>query len=139
MVTNRSHERPGSIATKTLKNKVLILIVTSKESHFNADFKYISFIKFSVTHQMLRAGENLPYFRKKGETPPKSHIILMKITPSDSAYQRILPQRFQAPIYKMLNFVFFARRQITDACLFVCLFFFLFPSVDRIDPVVLEF
>ena len=43
----------------------------------------------------------------------------------------------------MWNFVFFARRQITDACLFVCLFvFFLcvffFRRGDRIDPVVLE-
>ena len=35
----------------------------------------------------------------------------------------------------MWNIVFFARRQITDACLFV---FFLFPRGDRIDPVVLE-
>ena len=39
-------------------------IATSKESHFNADFKYISFIKFSYTHQKLQAWENLPYFRK---------------------------------------------------------------------------
>ena len=39
----------------------------------------------------------------------------------------------------MWNFIFFARRQITDACLFVCLFFVVFfPRGDRIDPVVLE-
>ena len=55
VVTNCSKERPGSIATKTLKNGSLIPIVTSKELHFNADFKYISFIKFSLTHQNLRA------------------------------------------------------------------------------------
>ena len=34
---------------------------------------------------------------------------------------------------KMKNFAFFARRKITDACLFV-----FFPGGDRIDPVVLE-
>ena len=55
VVTNCSKERPGSIETKTLKNGILIPIATSKESHFNADFKYISFIKFSLTHQKLRA------------------------------------------------------------------------------------
>ena len=43
--TNCSKERPGSIATETLKNGILILVDISKESHFNADFKYISFIK----------------------------------------------------------------------------------------------
>jgi len=64
MVTNCSKERPGSIVTKTLKNRIFISIATSKELHFNADFKYISFIKFSLTHQKLRAWENLPYFRK---------------------------------------------------------------------------
>ena len=55
VVTNCSKERPGSIVTKTLKNGILIPIATSKESHFNADFKYKSFIKFSLTHQKLRA------------------------------------------------------------------------------------
>ena len=64
VVTNCSKERPGSIVTKTLKNWILISIATSKESHFNPDFKYISFIKFSLTHQKLRAWENLPYLRK---------------------------------------------------------------------------
>ena len=43
MVRNCSKERPGSIVTETLKNGILIPIVTSKESHFNADFKYTSF------------------------------------------------------------------------------------------------
>ena len=55
VVTNCSKERPGSIVTKTLKNGILIPIATSKELHFNADFKYTSFIKFSRTHQQLRA------------------------------------------------------------------------------------
>ena len=55
VVTNCSKERPGSIVTKTLKNGILIPIPASKELHFNADFKYISFIKFSLTHQKLRA------------------------------------------------------------------------------------
>jgi len=50
-----SKELPGSIVTKNLKNGTLIPIATSKESHFNADFKCTSFIKFNLTHQKLRA------------------------------------------------------------------------------------
>ena len=64
VISNCSKERPGSKVTETLKNGILIPIVTSKESNFYADFKYISFIKFSLTNQMLRAWENVPYFRK---------------------------------------------------------------------------
>ena len=41
VVTNCSKERPGSIVTETLNNGVLIPIVTSKELHFEADFKNI--------------------------------------------------------------------------------------------------
>ena len=55
VITNCSKERPGSIVTETLENGILIQIVTSKESHFKSDFKYISFIKFKLTHQKLRA------------------------------------------------------------------------------------
>ena len=54
-VTNCSKERPGSIVTRTLKNGILVPIATSKELHFNAYFKYISFIKFGLKHQKLRA------------------------------------------------------------------------------------
>ena len=55
MVTIRSKERPGSIVTETPKNGILIPIDTLKELYFNSHFKYISFIKFIVTHQKLRA------------------------------------------------------------------------------------
>jgi hypothetical protein len=50
-----SKEQPGSIVTKTLKTEILIPIDTSIESEFYADFKYVSFIKFSLTHQKLSA------------------------------------------------------------------------------------
>ena len=57
VVTNCSKVRPGSIVTETLKTGILIPIVTSnpqlQDSYFNADFKYISFIMFSLTHQKL--------------------------------------------------------------------------------------
>ena len=64
VVTNCSKERPGSIVNGTLKNGILIPIDMSKESDFYADFKHISFIKFSLTHQKLRALETLPCFGK---------------------------------------------------------------------------
>ena len=54
-ITNCSKEQPGSIVIETIKNGILIPIVTSKELNFNADFKYINFIKISLTHQKLRA------------------------------------------------------------------------------------
>ena len=72
MVTNYSKERPGSIVGKTLKNEILTPIDTSKLD-FHADFKYISFIKFSPTHQKIRADKT--FFLKKGETPLKSNRI----------------------------------------------------------------
>ena len=50
-----SKERPGSVITKTLENRILIPIDTSKELDFYADFKYIGFIRFSLNHQKLRA------------------------------------------------------------------------------------
>jgi len=86
---------------------------------FYADFKCISLIKFNHTHEELPDLENVPYFRKREETHPKSHRInlthksyepgkiclifekkgeirlksnrmLMEITSSDSAYQKTL-------------------------------------------------
>ena len=53
VVTNCSKERPDSIETETLKNRILIPIVALKESYFNAGFKNTSFIKFSLAHQKL--------------------------------------------------------------------------------------
>ena len=64
-----SKEWPGSIVNETLKNGILILKDISKELDFHADFKYISFIQFSLCHQKLRAWENLPFF---GKHPLKS-------------------------------------------------------------------
>ena len=92
VVTNCSKKRPGSKVTKTLKNGILIPIATSKESHFNADFKYI-------THQ--KSSQNLPVksydpeniriiLDNRGKATPKSHRILTKIITSDSAYPRTL-------------------------------------------------
>jgi hypothetical protein len=59
------------MVTETLENSILIQIDTSKESDFNADFKYITFIKFDPTDQKLGALENLADFRKNGERPLK--------------------------------------------------------------------
>ena len=73
VVTNCSKERPGSIGTKTLKNRILIPIATSKESHFDADFKYISFIKFNLTHQSYEPEKLCLILENRGKQTPKSH------------------------------------------------------------------
>ena len=67
----------------------------------------MSFIKFSLCHQKLRASENFPYLGKQGGTLPKSHRISKKITPSCSAYQKTPLIKFQAPIYKNVEFRIF--------------------------------
>ena len=54
VVTNCSKEWPGSIVNKTLKNEILLLIDTSKESDFYADFKYVNFIKFLIIYKKLQ-------------------------------------------------------------------------------------
>ena len=64
VVMNCSKERPGSVVNETLQNGILIVIDTSKELNLYDDLKYTSLIKFSLTHQKLRAWENFPYFRK---------------------------------------------------------------------------
>ena len=43
VVRNCSKGRPGSIVNEILKNGILMLKDTSKESNFYADSKYISF------------------------------------------------------------------------------------------------
>ena len=55
VVANYIEEQPGSVVNGSLKNGILILIDASKELDFYADFKYISFIKFSLTNQKIRA------------------------------------------------------------------------------------
>ena len=62
---------------------------------------------------------------------PKSHTILTKITPSDSAYQRTLLQEFQAPICKNVEFrIFLPEDQPEDhGCVFICSCLFFFPGV----------
>ena len=50
-----SKERSGSIVNESLKNGILILIDTSKESDFYDDFKYMGLTKFSLTYEKLQA------------------------------------------------------------------------------------
>ena len=78
----------------------MILIDAPKELDFYADFKYISFIKFSLTIKGYEPEKICLILKNMGKHPPKSHIILTKITPSHSAYQRTPLQKYQAPIYK---------------------------------------
>ena len=128
VVTNCSKERPGWIVTKTLKSGILIPIATSKESYFNADFKYISFTSSIKSYKpeksctILENREKHPL--KVIEYSWKSHHQIKRI-------RKPYCRSFKLLSTKMWNFVFFARRQITDACLFVCLFFFVvsFPGV----------
>ena len=69
---------------------------------------------------------------KVTESERKSHHRIQRIR---EPYRKI----FNLLSAKMWNFVFFARRQITGACLFLCLFFvFFFPRGHCIDQVVLE-
>ena len=68
--------------------------------------------------------------RNRGKHPPKIHTILTKSTPSHLAYQRTLKQKFQAPIYKNVEFRIFCQKT-NHGCVFIVffLFFFFFPGV----------
>ena len=64
------------------------------------------------------------YIRKSSS---KCHRIWTKITPSDLAYQKTLLKKFQAPIYKKVEFCIFflpKDRSRMRVCLFACLLFF---------------
>ena len=127
MVTNCTKERPGSIVTKTLKNGILIPIATSKESHFNADFKYKSFIKFSSYPSKVMSLRNIFLILENREKHLLKVIESEGNTPSNSAYQRTL-LKFQAPIYKNVEFCIFCQKADHE-CVFICLFFVFFPGV----------
>jgi len=121
-----SKERPGSILTETLKNWILISIGISKELAYYSDSKCISFIKFRLTHQRLRAWEYLLDFRKRGKHSPKVKEFLWK---SHHKIRRIRESYFSG--FKLLSaktwsFVFFARISITGASLF---FVYFLPGV----------
>ena len=61
------------MVTETLENGILIQRGASKELDFNADFKYISFIKFNLPLKSY-APENIwLILEKKKERPPKSY------------------------------------------------------------------
>jgi len=56
----------------------------------------------------------------------------MRIKPLDSAYQKTLPQKYQAHICKIWNFVFFVKINIKDAYLL-----YFFPRGDHVETMVL--
>ena len=117
--------RPILIVTEILKKQILIPIDASKESDFYDDFKYIGFIKFNSTYHKLRARENLPYFRKKGGMSSKSHKSLMKITPSDSAYElSLLKGVSSSSLQKCWILYFFFCQKKDHGCVFICCCFF---------------
>jgi hypothetical protein len=59
------------MVTETLENGILIQIDTSQESDFNADFKYISFIKFNQVKPIKSyAPEKIWLIFKKGRNTP---------------------------------------------------------------------
>ena len=97
----------------------------SKESDFHADFKYISFIKFSLCHHSYEPEKICLILENRGKQLLKVIESLKKITSSHSAYQRILQQIFQAPIYKNVEFRIFCQ-QTDHGCVFICFFLFLF-------------
>jgi len=61
------------------------LISINISSAYYVDSKYIRFINLSFTHKRLQDCKNLPDFQKREGKPPKSQIVLIKITPIDLA------------------------------------------------------
>ena len=70
--------------------------------------------------------EKICQIPQKGETTPKTQVIV-KIIPPNSAYETTLLQKFKAPIYKNVEFCIFHEKQdhgreLVFLFLLVCLF-----------------
>jgi hypothetical protein len=68
-----------------------------------------------------------PKFRYRsafGIHPPKGQLICLKIIPLDSAYVRTMLKRFQAPIYKNVEFCIFSPEERSRMRVFFFCFFF---------------
>ena len=128
-----SKEWPGSIVIETLKNWILIPIDASKELYFYAYFKYISFTTFNLTHQKLRAWENLLHFRKRRKHPLK---VIESYINLHHWIQRIREPRCRGLnllFTKMGNFMVFCQKKDQ---MFFCFFF---RKGYHIDPTVLKY
>ena len=128
---NCSKERAGSIVTETLKIDILTPIYTSDESDFYTDFKYMSITNLVLPIKSYEPDTICLIFRRKGETSPKSHTIRFSVSENSTV------EVSSSYLQKCGILYSFVRRKITDACLFVYLFFFFFRG-DCIDPEVLE-
>ena len=119
VVTNCSKERPGSIVTKTLRNWILISIATSKELHFNADFKYIISSSLVLPIKSYEPEKICLILENRGKHPIKVVEFERKWHHQIQRIREPYCRGFKLLSTKMWNFVFFGRRQITGACLFV--------------------
>ena len=70
------------------------------------------------------------------KSTPKSQGILLKIIPSYSVYPKTILWRFQASIYKNVDFFFLPEERSCVMC--VSIFYFFFFTGDFIEPKVLE-
>jgi hypothetical protein len=103
----------------------LISIDSSNQLAYNSAAKYIRFFNFCATHKKLNAWKNVLIFFKR-----EKHPLKLK-DPEWNLHRQIQWIRepylsFELPSEKMWSFVFFERRKITDACLFLLVFLLLF-------------
>ena len=126
MVTNCTNEWPGSLVTETLKDEILIPKDTSKESDFYADFKYISFYKFSLAHQNLQAWENCLIFEKMGKHPLK---VIESWWKSDHQIQCIknLVVEVSSSYLRKCGILWFLPEERSRMCVYLFLLFCFFP------------
>ena len=95
----------------------------SKELEFYADFKYLSFIKFNLTHQRLRTRENLPDFWKKGKHPLKDIESWWKSHNQIQHIREPYCRGFKRLSEKNVELCIFFCQKNCQCCVFICFSF----------------
>ena len=138
MVTNCSKERPGSIVNETLKNGILMLKGTSKESNFHADSKYVSFIKFIFVIKSYEPEKICLIVENRGKHPlkvkeseQKSHHRIQRIRKPWRKNFKLLPTKCG------ISYFLPEDRSRVRVYFYLFLFYF-FSRGHRIDQMVLE-
>ena len=127
-----SRELPGSIVTKTLRNRILTPIDALKELDFHTDFNNTSFIKISPTHQVYSYSSKVTSLRKFALFREKGKHYLKVIKYGRKPHHQIQRMRepncrgFKLLFAKIWNlyFFFFLPEEISRIRVYLFLFIF---------------
>ena len=113
--SNRNSKKPNFLYQQIHQKNHIFMLISNIE------------VSSSLPIRSYNLPEKIFLFLKKEKTPPKSHRILMKITPSDSAYQRNPTAEVSRSYLQNVKFCIFCQKK-DHGCVFICLFFLVILS-----------